>query len=355
MDEETLTVWLDTALLMLGGFILMTVLMLSVVNPPAKSAETVGEQSPGNVIVEAQWADGVDADVDLWVEAPGDKPVGYSNKSGQVFNLLRDDLGKAQDVTDYNYEVAYSRGMPAGEYVVNVHMYRGIGVTYPITVKLVASVKDNPQDTAQQVVTTTVQLHHENEQVTAFRFSLDSQGHPVQGTAGSRSMIISAAAVAFALLLGTFIFLVLPRGRLWQRATSATVFLVLIAVVYGGSIELLSRPKPLRLELWQEADKAKVLGASMREGEAIYVWLQFPGTDEPRAYILPWDMKMAQQLQNAMQEGQSNGTDVNMSKPFDSGLDDREPKFYATPQQALPDKNYSGGDTLVFEPTQPSN
>ena len=168
-------------------------------------------------------------------------------------------------------------------------------------------------------------------------------------------MIISAAAVAFALLLGTFIFLVLPRGRLWQRATSTTVFLVLIAVVYGGSIELLSRPKPLRLELWQQADKAKVLGASMREGEAIYVWLQFPGVDEPRAYILPWDMKMAQQLQNAMQEGQANGADVNMSKPFEAGLDDREPKFYATPQQALPDKNYSGGDTLVFEPPQPSN
>jgi hypothetical protein len=169
-------------------------------------------------------------------------------------------------------------------------------------------------------------------------------------------MIISAAAVAFALLLGTFIFLVLPRGRLWQRATSTTVFLVLIAVVYGGSIELLSRPKPLRLELWQQADKAKVLGATMREGEAIYVWLQFPGTDEPRAYVLPWDMKMAQQLQNAMQEGQANGADVNMSKPFEAGLDDREPKFYATPQQALPDKNYSGGDTLVFEPSaQPSN
>ena len=168
-------------------------------------------------------------------------------------------------------------------------------------------------------------------------------------------MIISAAAVAFAILLGTFIFLVLPRGRLWQRATSATLFLVLIAVVYGGSIELLSRPKPLRLELWQQADKAKVLGATMREGEAIYVWLQFPGADEPRAYTLPCDMKMAQQLQNAMQEGQANGADVNMSKPFEAGLDDREPKFYATPQQALPDKNYSGGDTLVFEPPQPTN
>ena len=39
MDEETLTVWLDTALLMLGGFVLMTMLMMTVMNPPAKSSE----------------------------------------------------------------------------------------------------------------------------------------------------------------------------------------------------------------------------------------------------------------------------------------------------------------------------
>jgi hypothetical protein len=58
--------------------------------------------------------DKLDADVDLWVEAPGDRPVGYSNKSGQIFSLLRDDLGKSQDITDFNYEIAYSRGMPAG-------------------------------------------------------------------------------------------------------------------------------------------------------------------------------------------------------------------------------------------------
>ncbi|MGE5148438.1 MAG: hypothetical protein ACM3N5_16925, partial [Candidatus Eiseniibacteriota bacterium] len=86
MDEETLTVWLDTALLMLGGFVLMTVLMMAVVNPPAKSAETQGLEPPGNVIIEAQWKDGLDADVDLWVKGPGDRPVGYSNKAGKVFN-----------------------------------------------------------------------------------------------------------------------------------------------------------------------------------------------------------------------------------------------------------------------------
>jgi hypothetical protein len=184
MDEETLTVWLDTALLMLGGFVLMAVLMMTVMNPPAKSSEA-GVQSPGNVIIEAQWGDKLDADVDLWVEAPGDVPVGYSNKSGQVFNLLRDDLGRAQDVTDYNYEVAYSRGMPAGEYIVNVHMYRGIGVSYPVAVKLVASVKATPDDMARQIVATTVNLRRENDQITAFRFRLDEKGQLVAGSINS--------------------------------------------------------------------------------------------------------------------------------------------------------------------------
>ena len=161
-------------------------------------------------------------------------------------------------------------------------------------------------------------------------------------------MIISVAAIAFALLLGAFIFLVLPCGRRWQRAVATSLFLVLIVVVYGGSLELLGRAKPLRLELRQQANKAKVIAATMREGMAIYVWLEFPGSGEPRAYALPWNMQMAQQLQDAIQESQANGTDVNMSKPFEAGLDDREPKFYATPQQPLPEKNYGGGDTFMF-------
>jgi hypothetical protein len=162
-------------------------------------------------------------------------------------------------------------------------------------------------------------------------------------------MMILVTAAGFALLLGAFIFFVLPRGRVWQRATSATIFLVLIGLVYGGSIELLSRPKPLRLE-WRDAAQARVIGATMREGEAIYVWIEVPGADAPRAYALPWDMQMAQQLQNAMQEGQAKGTDVQMSMPFEPGLDDRDPKFYAAPQPALPDKNYSGGNkTIVYQ------
>jgi hypothetical protein len=183
MDEETLTVWLDTALLMLGGFVLMTVLMMTVMNPPAKSSEAEGVPAPGNVIIEAQWPDKLDADVDLWVQGPGDRPVGYSNKSGKLFNLLRDDLGRAQDMTDYNYEVAYSRGTPAGEYIVNLHMYRAIGVTFPVTVKVVASVKADANGPARQL--TTIDLRRENQELTALRFRLDSKGQLQAGSVNS--------------------------------------------------------------------------------------------------------------------------------------------------------------------------
>jgi hypothetical protein len=194
MDEETLTVWLDTALLMLGGFVLMSVLMMTVMNPPATSSEAEGAPAPGNVIVEAQWGDKVDADVDLWVQAPGDGPVGYSNKSGQIFNLLRDDLGKAHDITDYNYEVAYTRGMPGGEYVVNLHMYRGRQVSYPIAVKIVASVKDDLTGAAKQLVTTTVQLLKEGQELTALRFRLDPEGQLVAGSVNSLFKPLRVAA-----------------------------------------------------------------------------------------------------------------------------------------------------------------
>jgi hypothetical protein len=151
-------------------------------------------------------------------------------------------------------------------------------------------------------------------------------------------MILSA--FAFALLLGAFVFLVLPRGRLWQRTASAGLFVVLVAIVYAGAAEILGRPKPLRME-WRDPQHAKVLASSMRENDAIYLWLQFDNGAEPRAYRLPWSIEAAQQLQTATQQGEASGTGVQMTMTAgDRGLDEREPKFYAEPQAPLPDKNY---------------
>jgi hypothetical protein len=80
-EDETGTVFRDVIMLALAGFVAMVILLLPHLNPPGKAAQE-NTQPPGNVIVEVRWPDDIDCDVDLWVEAPGDIPVGYSNKGG---------------------------------------------------------------------------------------------------------------------------------------------------------------------------------------------------------------------------------------------------------------------------------
>ncbi|GIK98202.1 MAG: hypothetical protein BroJett029_24110 [Alphaproteobacteria bacterium] len=194
-DDDTGTVFRDTIMLALAGFVAIVILVLPFINPEAKQSEDA-DRAPGNVVVEIQWQDGLDADVDLWVQAPGDTPVGYSNKGGESFNLLRDDLGKISDVTDLNYEIAYSRGIPAGEYTVNVHMYRAGRTQFPLPVKIVASVKSSPEESTRQLLTTTVTLTRENEEITAFRFRLDEKGNLARGSVHSLQKPLRAAGAA---------------------------------------------------------------------------------------------------------------------------------------------------------------
>lgn len=184
-EEDTGTVFRDTIMLALAGFVSVVVLLLPHINPKAKEADQVGDKAPGNVIVEVQWADGLDADVDLWVRAPGDRVVGYSNKAGEYFNLLRDDLGRPLDMTNLNYEVAYTRGTPAGDYVVNLHLYRALATTLPINVQVVTSLRATAQAESQPLVTTMVPLFKVGQELTAIRFRLDAKGRLVPGSVNS--------------------------------------------------------------------------------------------------------------------------------------------------------------------------
>ena len=157
-----------------------------------------------------------------------------------------------------------------------------------------------------------------------------------------------AAAIIFAFLLGAFIFSVLPTVGLVRRLLSVGLFVALIAIVYGGGIELLSRPKPLWLE-WRDATAARVLGAVPVEGQAIYVWLALPNSPEPHAYTLPWSVDVAQQLQTAMSDAEAKGTIVQMMLS-EGGLDDREQKFYAAPQSPMPAKDYRDSAAISRPP-----
>jgi hypothetical protein len=171
-------------MLALVGFVAMVILMLPHLNPPgAKTADDI--TPPGNVIVEVRWPDEIDADVDLWVQAPGDVPVGYSNKGGAAFNLLRDDLGNRVDVTGLNYETSYSRGVLPGEYTVNLHLYRNPSKTYPVPVTVVTSVKRRADLAARQLLASKVLLVREGEEMTVYRFRLSAAGALVAGSVHS--------------------------------------------------------------------------------------------------------------------------------------------------------------------------
>lgn len=184
-DDDGGTVFRDVITLALCGFVSVVLLLLPHLNPPVVNAAAVDSiTAPGNVIVELRWPDQANHDVDLWVQAPGDVPVGYSNKGGLIFNLLRDDLGRHGDPTDLNYEIAYSRGLPPGEYTVNVHLYRASD-TLPVATTIVVSAKASPEETARQLLTTKVELRREGEELTAFRFKLDEKGRLVHGTVHS--------------------------------------------------------------------------------------------------------------------------------------------------------------------------
>lgn len=179
-EDGTSTVFRDVIFLALAGFVAMVLLLLPHLNPPATADD--GTPAPGNVIVEINWPHKVDADIDLWVQAPGDGPVGYSNKGGLIFNLLRDDLGGQADVTDINYEVSYSRGVPSGEYTVNVHLYRDMSGQLPIPVTVTVSVKKAAKSPAKRLLTTKLMMQHQGQELTAFRFALDDEGKIVPGS-----------------------------------------------------------------------------------------------------------------------------------------------------------------------------
>jgi hypothetical protein len=167
------TVFRDVILLALIGFVAMVILLLPHIQPVQK--ETDEHKAPGNVIVEMHWPSDMPFDVDLWVQAPDELPVGFWNLGGYTFNLLRDDLGIEGDATNRNYEVSYSRGIPAGEYVVNVHMYGPLpdNVTVPVTVVVAVKMR---LDETRQILKTLVKLTYYNQEVTAFRFRLTGDG-----------------------------------------------------------------------------------------------------------------------------------------------------------------------------------
>jgi hypothetical protein len=164
---------------------------------------------------------------------------------------------------------------------------------------------------------------------------------------GVLQLFVVAAALAATLGL---ISIWAPR-RLAIKAAALAATMLFLPLAYASLVELLSKPKPVDLEWWlSHAADAEVLASRLVENEGIYLWLQLVDVAEPRAYVLPWDRASAEQLQQALREAEQQGSGVQMRLPFEPSLDDREPKFYALPQPALPPKDLLQPPPEFYQP-----
>lgn len=179
-EDPSSTLFRDVIMLALAGFVTLVMLIIPHINPVAVAEDSA--PSAGNMTVELIWPEKINADMDLWVMAPKGRPVGYSHKSGHIFNLLRDDLGSHSDMTELNYEFAYSRGAPEGEYVVNVHAYRNINKEYPIPVTVVVSLKKPKQKTTKQILMAKREMSFQGEELTVFRFLLNEDAELIKAS-----------------------------------------------------------------------------------------------------------------------------------------------------------------------------
>ena len=138
----------------------------------------------------------------------------------------------------------------------------------------------------------------------------------------------------------------------WIKVCAITVAALLLPMAYFSLIELLSRPKPIALE-WAQRDlsEAVVIGADLREGKSIYLWLKVDGLEEPRSYVLPWDQKLAEQLHGARREAEAKGTGVRVNRPFMSKQEKGHLVFYAAPRAAPAPKTPPIHSGFVFQPS----
>ena len=101
------------------------------------------------------------------------------------------------------------------------------------------------------------------------------------------------------------------------RAAAVAITTAFIPLAYLGLNEILARPRPVTHEWFNASAKhATVLGVSLEEGKAIYLWLRVDESLEPRFYRMPWRQKNAEKLQQAVQRAAEEDVGVRIDNPF---------------------------------------
>ena len=182
-----LLAWNDLLLSLLGCLLVLLAIFLAIINEVKKETKTEDEKTPGNISVYVFWPDNLDLDIDTHLSAPGGEHVWFAQLAGPTWNLLRDDTGMPSSIAGRdprNFENAYSRGIPAGEYIINVHSYRGKPDMYPVQIEVEVRITADVTKgkSAQKIVSQKVTLYRTGEEATAVRFRIDDDMTLVPGS-----------------------------------------------------------------------------------------------------------------------------------------------------------------------------
>ena len=112
------------------GFVVLFVLALLLINPITKKSDIPAK---AEILITLEWDDESADDIDIWVQGPMmGAPISFQNKHSGYMHLDRDDLGRTSDymwidgeriVIKINREVVSMRGIAAGDYFINIHVY----------------------------------------------------------------------------------------------------------------------------------------------------------------------------------------------------------------------------------------
>ena len=150
---------------------------------------------------------------------------------------------------------------------------------------------------------------------------------------------MSAAATAWlaiTLLISAMALIVVwSRRRTLYRSLAVATALLSAPAAALALASALGWAVPMVPVLTAPGGDWQVLGAKIVQGEGIFVLLDTGG--EPRHYRLPWDQKLADKLQDILDDPDKGG--VMLKIPFEPSLDTNAAQFWPLPQpKALPDK-----------------
>jgi len=192
------TAFLDILFLLVLLYVNMFIISFIKMNPAKKDRKV---DVKAEYIITVQWPLDFDDDVDVYVEDPQGHLVYFNRREDGLMHLDRDDYGMRNDrimtpfgtIIEYpeNREIVTLRGTAAGEYVINVHMYRRTDTEKPPCPVTVSVEKMNPYVSLVHV--RVVILEHNGDEKTICRFILDKDGAVKEVNEMDKRLVMGAA------------------------------------------------------------------------------------------------------------------------------------------------------------------